>query len=307
MTRLACFFVLALALVMGPRGASAADDAEALIQKALKLRQAGDDQAARPDLRRAYEISGTPRAAAQLGMCEHALGRWAEADAHLTEALRASKDPWVAKNRAVLEGSLAVVRKFVARVEIAGAPVGAEVLINGHLAGKLPLEDAVVVNAGRVDVELRAPGHRSGNTTIEVAAGHTKSIVLRLAPSLRGAPQVAPANPRQNRQEEGQEKDGRVVGSVAPARPGAGEQGARREDSSASESPAGVDLRQQAGPPAAEAGADTSTPVYRRAWFWTLVAAGVMAVAGGIVWAVAGRETRYPHADGVGVFDNPGR
>jgi hypothetical protein len=300
MTRLAYSFILALALVMGPRGASAADDAEALIQKAIKLRQAGDDQAARVELRRAYELSPTPRAAAQLGMCEHALGRWAEADAHLTEALRASKDAWVAKNRDVLEGSLAVVRKFVARVEIAGDPVGAEVLINGHVVGKLPLADAVVVNAGRVDVELRAPGHRSGNTTIDVAAGHTKSIVLRLAPSLRGAPQPVPARPRQ-------EEDGRSLGSAAPARPGAGEPGARREGLPTSETPAGVDLRQEAGAPAGEAGADSSTPIYRRAWFWTLVAVGVMAVAGGIVWAVAGRETQYPRVDAMGVFDNPGR
>jgi hypothetical protein len=281
MIRFAYSFIVAWALVTAPRGASAADDAEALIQKAIKLRQAGDDQAARVDLRRAYEISRTPRAAAQLGMCEHALGRWAEADAHLTEALRASKDAWVAKNRNVLEGSLAVVRKFVARVEIAGEPAGAEVLIDGHVVGKLPLEDAVVVNAGRVDVELRAPGHRSDNTTIDIAAGHTKSIVLRLAPSLPGAPQGATAR--------------------------ADEPGARREGLPTSESPAGVDLRQEAGAPAAEAGADGSTPVYRRAWFWTVVAVGVMAVAGGIVWAVAGRETQYPHVDAMGVFDNPGR
>jgi len=67
-------------LVLTARPAVAAgDEAERLTVKALDLRKIGDDQGALPLLERAHELSRSPRSAAQLGLCEQALGRWADA------------------------------------------------------------------------------------------------------------------------------------------------------------------------------------------------------------------------------------
>jgi hypothetical protein len=73
-----------------------ADDEDAIIHHALELRRSGDDRAALKELERAYEIAHSPRAAAQLGFAEQALGLWPEAEGHV-EALRADDDPGFAR------------------------------------------------------------------------------------------------------------------------------------------------------------------------------------------------------------------
>ena len=73
--------------------------ANALIAKGNALRMAGDDVGSLPLLpQQAYQINPGPRTAVHLGMAEYAVGRWADADLHLTEALKSRDDPWVKKN-----------------------------------------------------------------------------------------------------------------------------------------------------------------------------------------------------------------
>jgi hypothetical protein len=50
------------------------ETADAMITRGVELRRHGDDQAALPVLRAAYQREPTPRAAAQLGFVEQALG-----------------------------------------------------------------------------------------------------------------------------------------------------------------------------------------------------------------------------------------
>ena len=111
---------------------------------------------------------------------EKALGRWAEADRHLTDALKGGQDPWIQKNVTVLEKTLAEVKRQVARIEITGEPVGAEVLVNGRPVGKVPLPQPVRVNAGTVDIELRAPGYKPTLRTVAVVGLQYQPVVIRL-------------------------------------------------------------------------------------------------------------------------------
>jgi hypothetical protein len=179
--RLFLIFGLALASSAGPRPAQAATtEADDLVNRAVELRRSGDDEGALSLLLRAYALDHPPRATGQLGLCEQALGRWADAEAYLTEALKAEKDPWVEKNRPTLEDSLAFVKSHVARIEIEGEPVGAEVWVNGSLVGKLPLAAPVHVAAGEeVEVELRSPGFLRETKTLRLEAGQYQPIVLR--------------------------------------------------------------------------------------------------------------------------------
>ena len=104
--------------------ARAADDEEALIRRGVELRKRGDDRAALQELQRAYQVARSPRAAAQLGFAEQALAMWPQAETHVSESLRAKDDPWINKNRAVVEESLRTIRAHVGRIEISGRPAG---------------------------------------------------------------------------------------------------------------------------------------------------------------------------------------
>lgn len=160
--------------------ATPAEEADALIARSNDLRSAGDDQGALPLLQKAVRVHPSPRTFAQLGLVEKALGRWAEADEHLTEALKSFRDPWIQKNIKVLEPTLAETKRNVGRVEITGEPDGAEVLVNGRSVGKVPLAHPVRVSAGTVDIELRAPGYQRALRTLAVAGMQYQPVVVRL-------------------------------------------------------------------------------------------------------------------------------
>jgi hypothetical protein len=103
-------------LCASPVAAWAADsDENALIRHGLELRRAGDDEAALAELQRAYDREPSPRSAAQLGFVEQALGQWAKADEHIREALRTPDDPWIHRNRAVIEDARDTIGVHLAR------------------------------------------------------------------------------------------------------------------------------------------------------------------------------------------------
>jgi hypothetical protein len=187
--------MVVVAAALAPRAArAAAPKPEALVNQAVELRRNGDDEGALKLLLQAYDLAKAGRTAGQLGLCEQALGRWADADTYLTEALKAEADPWVKKNRRTLEDALAIVKTHIARVEIQGEPEGAEVWVNGALAGKIPLPAPVRVAAGEVEIELRSPGFVRESKTMRLEAGQYQRIVMRASKESAAAP-PAPAPP----------------------------------------------------------------------------------------------------------------
>jgi PEGA domain len=170
-------------IAAGPARAAQPIEVENLIRQGVELRQKGRDHAALPFFQKAYDLERSPRTAAQLGLAELALGYSLAAEQHLSEALASSTNIWVDKNRPQLEAALKEARRALARVEVTGAPVGAEVLVNGKNVGRLPLPDAVPVTEGIVHVTLRAAGFEEQSTQVKVAAGGRERVSLRLAPA----------------------------------------------------------------------------------------------------------------------------
>lgn len=82
----------------------------------------------------AYRLAPTPRAAAQLGICNHALGRWVLAEKYTVEALRSKKDPWVIKNRSTLLESVNAVKSHLGFPSFRGEPDGTTLKVNGETA-----------------------------------------------------------------------------------------------------------------------------------------------------------------------------
>jgi hypothetical protein len=183
-TKLGVVYVTAALLAATARTARADDpqrEAERLIRHGIELRKSHDDQSAAGEFRKAYDLVHTPRAAGQLGLAEQALGQWEDAEHHVREALHASDDPWVVKNHATLAEALGIIQDHLGRVEVLGSPAGAEVSVNGRSAGKLPLPDPVIVSAGQVDVELRAPGYEPAQRTLSLVAGQYQRVVVHLS------------------------------------------------------------------------------------------------------------------------------
>jgi hypothetical protein len=177
--------VLAFALVSAGAGRALAapenTEADALINRGIELREHGKDDEALAVFKQALAKSPTPRARAQVALAEQALGLWTAAESDLALCLAAADDPWITKNRAALEGALAVVRRHLGSLEVRGTE-GAEVFLDGVRLGTLPATAPFRVEVGRRTLELRAKGFHPSARNVEIgSAGVTRETVMLVA------------------------------------------------------------------------------------------------------------------------------
>ncbi|HXJ19520.1 MAG TPA: hypothetical protein VMT03_04735 [Polyangia bacterium] len=177
-------FVAVGALRVGSARASAAADqeAEALIHQGVQLRS--QDQTARALLlfQKAYQLSPTPRPAAQLGLCEMELGHYVEAERHLSEALASPDHPWIAKNRTVLDTQLQTARANIGELVVSVSPASADVLLNGTLLEEAQVGTPIRLSKGSVDVDVRAAGYVRRHETITISGGQREQRTFTLVP-----------------------------------------------------------------------------------------------------------------------------
>ena len=186
MHRLTLHFLAVTAVVLGfgPRalaGQDATAEAEKLIRHGVELRRTHDDDAAQREFQKAYDLVHTPRAAGQLGLAEQALGRWEDAERHVSEAIHTPADPWVVKNRPALDQALNTIQAHLGRVEVIGDLNGASVSVNARDAGRLPMAEPVRVSAGQVDIQVTAPGYVPVQRTVTIVGGQYQKVVVHLA------------------------------------------------------------------------------------------------------------------------------
>jgi hypothetical protein len=192
------FVALALVegfLTFGPgaraaRAQSAIDQAEAQIRQGTELRHQNQDARALPYFERAYELSRNPRTAAQLGLVKMALGYCVDAERLLGEALAVPDHPWIARNHDTLERTRANARQNIGEVSVTGAPAGAEIFVNGHSVGSLPLAAPLRLDKGPAEIQVRAPGHVPITHSLSISAGAREHLTVALGEAL---PPPAPA------------------------------------------------------------------------------------------------------------------
>jgi hypothetical protein len=178
-----------------PASAQAVEDPEALIAQGANRRHLGDNQGAYRLFMRAYSARRTPKAAAHLGACEYEIGLWVEAEAHITEALRAANDAWIDANRDPLVQLMNRLRTVLGRLEVVGRPSGAEVEVAGRTVGRLPLEGPLRVPKGELVVRVMAPGYRPFLRTVTVLAGELAQVVIELDRAEAGQAPAQPLRP----------------------------------------------------------------------------------------------------------------
>jgi hypothetical protein len=127
-------------------------------------------------LKRHWQVAGN------LGWVEVELGKYRDAAEHLALYLReAPKDK--VKERQSAEVLLAEARKRVGALQLNVEPAGAEVLVDGASVGKAPLAGEVFVEPGKRAIEARLDGYTTMKTTMEMAAGASREVPLRLVKS----------------------------------------------------------------------------------------------------------------------------
>lgn len=152
---------------------------EVLIRQGVELRRQGKDAAAAERFEAAYKELQTPRAAAQLGLCEQALGRWLPAELHLRESLTAESDPWIRRNRKTLEQALLTVRGELAQLVVEGTPESATVTWGDEPLGALAEREFWVL-PGQGELRVSAPGHQGEARALSLTAGQRLSLSVSL-------------------------------------------------------------------------------------------------------------------------------
>lgn len=176
---------LAVLVVMAAApSAHGVEDPEALIHDGVELRRHGDDAKAHGYFQRAYDIGHTPRAAAQLGLVNQALGRHVEAERYLTEALE-TQDPWVLSHRDILEKSRQTVRAHLGKIELRGLPAGATATSANQEAQPVPSNNVLWVAPGRVTLTFAAPDRSPVTKETAVEPGETVTLLVDLPPAPR--------------------------------------------------------------------------------------------------------------------------
>lgn len=165
-----------------PVSAADAKRSEVLVKKGVEMRLVGKDLQAVPVFREAHELDPNGRTAGQLGLCLQAVGRWADAERHLSESLENRENPWVEKNRMVLHDALETVKSHVARVEVSGQPEGASISVNGVVYGELPLAEAIAVNEGVADILASKEGFAPLVRSFTLKGGQYQRVGVDLQP-----------------------------------------------------------------------------------------------------------------------------
>jgi hypothetical protein len=173
-------------------GVTEVAESDALILEGLRLREQGKDAEALAVFVRAQELAPTPRALAQRALAEQALGQWAQAEAHLREALAATDDPWITRHRQALDGALAIIGDHLGSLQVNGGVDGAELRLDGQLAGKLPLAAPLRVVVGRPLLEVALEGYYPVRREITIKAGSLSTEIIELV-ALPQHPTVASA------------------------------------------------------------------------------------------------------------------
>jgi hypothetical protein len=216
-TLILCYAAVAVAPPFLQQGKADAADPEDLIRQGIDLRRSDRDADALLLFQHAYEIRKIPKALAQIGLAEQALGKWGAADRHLRQAIESGDDAWILKNRAAIDGALKAIGSHVGRLDVRGSPVGAEVRLDGELIGRLPLATPLSVTAGGIAIEVRAPGYFPIARSTTVAPGH----LIREAFSLQSQSPGSESGERNPSSSSGQ-----GTGSTLPQNKGGEEAGA---------------------------------------------------------------------------------
>lgn len=162
-------------------------------RRGMSLRAQHQDDAARAIFESLWTRTHEPRARARQALAEQSLGRHADAEAHLVEALAFAEDPWIAQNRTLLEPVLQQARaaQGIAILTVRCETAPADVVIGGSEVGSVG--STLRVPPGRVTFEVRAEGFASVSRSVDLAPGAVIRVDVALERAATNAQTPVPS------------------------------------------------------------------------------------------------------------------
>ncbi len=198
--------VIALALIAGPVAARPRKDpapaapttsaptsptvaeAQTRFRRALELYQEGNLDAARTELRRAYEVAPSYKVLYNLGQIEFELQNYPAALSAFSKYLSDGGDQLPEARKAQIEKDIEKLRVRVATIEVVVNVEGAQVVIDDVAMGTSPLAAPIVVSAGRRKISASRAGYAVETRMIDLGGGDHSTVQFALQ-------EVTPARP----------------------------------------------------------------------------------------------------------------
>jgi hypothetical protein len=174
--------------------APAASAVDPLIEQAAALLEAGNQHDALLVLQQAALQSPTSaRVRVHLAAVHQAMGEWIAAEQHLSFALAQRDDPYILEHEEALNEALASIESQLSLLLVSGQPEGAEVYLDGHRLGTLPLEVPARILSGPHVLRVTRRGYRGYTASVDALPGVSVNQVVYLDPepvrvSLRRTP-----------------------------------------------------------------------------------------------------------------------
>ncbi|MEO8183030.1 MAG: tetratricopeptide repeat protein [Deltaproteobacteria bacterium] len=166
---------------------AAGADVEALVQRGIELRRAGNDSQALSIFEHAAALApGSARVRAHLAATHQALGHWLDAEQQLSVVLGETNDPYVSRHRAALEKAYEFVNRRIGSLDVVGEPAGAAVLVNGTELGRLPLRGPAHLPVGSYVLEVRKDGYYALSRPIAITSRSVRREAVDLVQHSRG-------------------------------------------------------------------------------------------------------------------------
>jgi hypothetical protein len=152
-------------------------------QEGVAAVDAGNYEAARVAFQQAYALKPHPSVLRNLGQAELKTGRYLEAARHLSTFVRETTYG-TAPERDAAAKSLVQAEKQVGRVFVQVDVPGAEITIDGELAGRSPVTDPFYAEPGERLIRIQKEGYEAYEKTQLIEAGRTMQlkIVLEAGP-----------------------------------------------------------------------------------------------------------------------------
>jgi hypothetical protein len=174
--------VAALALAVAPVRADKKDQAKAKFKEGMALIAEENYLGALQAFEESYEILAKPALLYNIAMCQKALFRYVDSIHSFEEYLDKAGDKAKPEMRAASVDAIAEMQRLVGKLQIADAPEGAEVLIDGKAAGKAPFTSPLILDPGQHTVQVSADGYRTLRTEVTVASGAVVPLRASLTP-----------------------------------------------------------------------------------------------------------------------------
>jgi PEGA domain len=154
-----------------PPNAAAVAEAQGRFRRALELHDEGNLDAARTELRRAYETAPNYKVLFNLAQIEFELLDYRAALATFERYLSEGGDRIPHERRAQVQTDIDKLRTRLGSIDIAVNVPGARITVDDVPVGTTPLALPVVVSAGRRRITASLPGYVTETKVVDVAGG----------------------------------------------------------------------------------------------------------------------------------------